>query len=210
MFQSNGRLGGPLDVHASQSRAWWLQLLAGQLEQSHPTFGTDIRAKVEDGVLRLTGVVPSQQDLDQLLAEADEFKGRGIKEIDSHIRVEETTEVQGLYMQTLMAVFESADQAAFAAGYLETHAHVEPHFLTVIEPGTGAAAVGLLVPADHVDDVSRALKEGKAILVVTIDETAAFRARQLLEEETRSLLVISAPPQVAPGGKQRLEEAESN
>jgi hypothetical protein len=42
------------------------------------------------------------------------------------------------------------------------------------------------------------LDEGRTLLVYTVDETAAFAARQLVEEETRSLSTFALPPQPAP------------
>lgn len=198
-----------LDIHGSRTRAWWMQAVAGQLEQSHPIHGTDVRASVQGGVLRLRGVVPSQRDLDQLLAEAEEFRGNGINEVDSEVRVEENADVAGVYRQTLISGFESAEQCAFAANYLESHAHIDPHFMTTVEPGSSAEALGLVVPAELVPDVARSLEEGRVVLVVTIDETSAFKARQLLEEETPSLYVVSAPPRAMPGAERRMAESET-
>jgi len=60
---------------------------------------------------------------------------------------------------------------------------------------TGPTGSGKTVVAEYA--VAKALDEGGALLILQVDETAAFRVRELLEEDTRSDWTISLPPQLA-------------
>jgi len=51
-----------------------------------------------------------------------------------------------------------------------------------------------MLPEDFLIDVRKAFNAGDAVLVLRVDETDAFKARELLDEETRSLWTISTPP----------------
>jgi hypothetical protein len=43
-------------------------------------------------------------------------------------------------------------------------------------------------------DVRKAFDSGRAVLVLRVDETSAFRVRELLAQETRSLWTVATPP----------------
>jgi len=46
-------------------------------------------------------------------------------------------------------------------------------------------------------ELDRALDAGRSVIAVAVDETEAFRARELLDEETRSLETLVLPPEPA-------------
>lgn len=191
------------EVVTDRTRAWWTTVLAGQVEQAHPVFGTHISAKVEDGVLEVTGTVPSAADEQEVRHEVERLRGKGVRDIRIELSVEpESSDEKGLLVQQLVAMFESDEQAGFARGYLESHAHVDPGSMTVI--GGEAGQARRLLPEPYWEDAQRALEAGRSLLVVTVDETEAFRARELLDEETSSLETIVLPPE--PRGKQPLAD----
>jgi hypothetical protein len=188
-----------LDVMQDRVHAWWTAVLAGQADQSHPVHGTDVKARVEGNTLVISGHVASEADRDEIKREADHLKGHGIKRVRDELRVTGgETEERGLLTQTLIGVFETEEQAGFAAGYLEGHAHVATESLQVILPGdTGAGlrVLHALVPETYWPECQKALAAGHALLVVTVDEVDAFKVRELLEEETQSLRTLVLPPE---------------
>ena len=81
----DGRAAGEqasLEVVRDRTKAWWTAAIAGQLEQSHPVYGTDISASVEDGVLVVKGVVPSDQDRHDVEQEIQQLKGSGVQVLE--------------------------------------------------------------------------------------------------------------------------------
>ena len=60
-----------------------------------------------------------------------------------------------------------------------------------------AEALHLVVPDDYWPDIEKALAQEQAVLIVTVDETLAFHAREVLEEETHSLQTVVLPPVAA-------------
>lgn len=52
----------------------------------------------------------------------------------------------------------------------------------------------MLLGAARWEDVQAALAENHAALILTVDETQAFQAREILDEETRSLRTVVLPP----------------
>lgn len=191
----------PLDVLGARTTAWWVGLLAGQMDQPHPVHGEDVRATVKDGVLTLKGTLPSQAELDRFLAEAEGFKGRGVTDVKSELAVAEAQDEPGVLVQTLIAVFGAPEEANFAAHYLEGHMPDQPSIVQ-IEPGQAVPEL----PHGFREQADSALREGKTLLLVTVDETAAFSARQMLEEDLRSLWMVAIPPQPSPIGDARRED----
>ena len=98
-------------------------------------------------------------------------------------------------------MFESPDAAAFAQSYLTEHVHVHPERLAVFDASApdAAARIAASLPAAYHDDAQQALAAGRSVLIVTVDETEAFKTRELLDEETRSLKTVVVPPAAAPG-----------
>jgi hypothetical protein len=52
------------------------------------------------------------------------------------------------------------------------------------------------VPEDFLKDARKAIDAGDAPLMIRVDETEAFKVRELLEEETRSQWTIGLPPRL--------------
>jgi hypothetical protein len=189
------------EVLHDRVRAWWTSVLAGQLDQAHPIHGTKVSAKLEGDALIVSGSVPSDEDRKEIEREVEHLRGNGFKRLRNELEVEPEVEAEpGLLVQTLLSVFENEEQAGFAEGYLEGHAHVQPEAMKVIAPeGDGSAReeVRAMLPESYWEDADRALEAGRSLLVVTVDEPQAFKARELLDEETRSLETIALPPEPA-------------
>lgn len=194
------------DLLRDRTRAWWMAVIAGQVDQSHPTLGTDVNARVEGDTLIISGQVPSQSDRREIAREVEHLKRHGISHIRNELRVvREQGDGKGVLVQTLLGVFDSEEQAGFAAGYLEGHAQLTPAVLQVITPQGPGDAKGMLralLPKDYWNDAEGELKEGCSLLILIVDETDAFKASMLLGEETRSLRTLVLPPEPARAAEQ--------
>ena len=59
-----------------------------------------------------------------------------------------------------------------------------------------------VIPREYRAQVRDALRKGNTLLVVTVDEVQAFGVRELIDEETRSLMTLTLPPRaIAPASK---------
>jgi hypothetical protein len=187
------------EILRTRVRAWWLSVLAGQAGEAHPVQGSRVKARLEGETLVITGTVPSEADRREIEAEVEHLRGHGVARVQNELEVApDVADQHGLLVQTLMATFETAEQAGFAEGYLEEHAHIRPRWMTVIAPDgdqAGRDAVHAALPQAYWDDAEKALAAGRALLLVTVDETEAFRARELLDEETHSLMTVALPPE---------------
>ncbi len=201
------------EVLATRIRAWWLTVLAGQVTDSHPVQGADLKARMEGNTLVLSGTVSSEADRQEIEAEVAHLGDQGVSEVRNELQVApDEPDQKGLLVQTLMATFETAEQAGFAEGYLEGHAHIRPGVMQVIGPETGdaaLAAVHALLPHGYWEDAEAALAAGRSLLAVTVDETEAFRARELLDEETQSLETMALPPEPPSAVRQALESLQA-
>ena len=187
-----------LEILRDRTRAWWLSALAGQVEASHPIYGTKIKTTIKEGVLTLSGTVTSEEGHREILSETDQLKQLGVSQIVDELEVvPENSDRKGLLVQTLIGVFDNKDQAGFAQGYLEGHAHVTPDVakVVVLDGEVERATLRAIVPASWIEDAQKALDAGRALLVVTVDETEAFKTRELLDEETNSLRTLVLPPE---------------
>ncbi len=183
------------EILQTRIQAWWLSVLAGQVEGAHPVQGTTLKARVEGNTLILSGTVLSEADRQEIEAEVEHLRQHGVSAIRDELKVvPEVTDEPGLLAQTLIATFETAEQAGYAEGHLEGHAHVRPGLMKVIGPG---GAVRAVLPEAYWEGAEQALAAGRAILVVTVDETEAFKTRELLDEETQSLETLVLPPEPA-------------
>jgi hypothetical protein len=195
----------PVDVIGDRIRAWWSTVLAGQLGQSHPTWGSDVKFKLVGDELEVRGELSSEEDLQELTRELDAAKGTGISDYTLDVSVKDAeTAVQGMLEQTLVGVYETAEQARFAVQFVESSFHISPTRMTVIEPvKLSDPRTRNVVPDEYWEDVEKALKRGRAVLILTVDEIKAFKTREALDEETRSLTTFILPPQpvgaTAPG-----------
>jgi hypothetical protein len=194
------------EVLRDRVRAWWTTVLAGQIEGAHPVHGTNISARLDGTALVVSGTVPSEEDRREIESEVEHLRGNGVDSVRNELSVEPESRAEpGLLVQTLMSVFENEEQAGFAEGYLEGHAHVKPEAMKVVAPpseGSRRDAVRVTLPRTYWEDAEKALDAGRSLLIVTVDETEAFKARELLDEETRSLETVVLPPELAASGRE--------
>jgi hypothetical protein len=121
--------------------------------------------------------------------------GRGVEKINArHLTVAKSREKAGILEQTLIAAFPNREVAEYARRYLVDSRRVEPKQLDILDSHQGEAKARQLLPPAFLSDVQRAFKAGDAVLLLRVDETSAFKVRELLAEETRSLWTIATPP----------------
>lgn len=191
-----------LTMLREQTHAWWTKVLAGQTPATHPVHGTNVRAHVDGKTLVITGTVPSRRDRREIEHETEHLiHGHDITQVRSELTIANgAAEQEGLLAQTLIAVFETEDQAGFAAGYLEGHARFTAEMMHVVTPDQhdrASAVIHALLPSAYWDDAEQELCAGRALLIATVDELDAFTARALLAEETPSLRTLTLPPEPA-------------
>ena len=174
--------------------AWWNAVLAGGVDEPHPVYGDDLTVSIRHGVLRLVGVLPTEKDRQELLARARNFVGHGLDKVDAkHLKVAERKDKPGILEQTLIASFRNPAVAQLARDYLIGIRRLKVEQLDILDRGQHDT-VGKLIPQEFVSDVLKALESGEALLVVRVDETEAFKVREMLAEDTRSRRTISTPP----------------
>lgn len=185
----------PARAAAALVTAWWASVLAGDVYQPHPVYGS-LKAHLEGGRLRLSGELESEADRDELVRQARERIGHGIDRVDvSRLTVANNSEKPGILSQTLVSAFPNREAAEFARAFVLKHSRAAPLQEEIVD-STHADRLGALLPDEFIDDAAKALNSGEALLVLRVDETAAFRVRELLEEDTRSEWTIAAPPQL--------------
>lgn len=176
---------------------WWKAVLTGETEARHPKHGDDLRARFIHGRLVLSGEVPSKRDRDELLREARKRVGRGLHEYDaSRLKIRATHERPGLLAQMLLAAYGHRDTADVALDFLMEHVRHKPLRAEVLDQNSKLAGV---VPRELMEDAKRQIESGKTLLAIDVDETEAFGVRALLEEDTRSLWTVAAPPRLRNG-----------
>jgi hypothetical protein len=179
---------------ARRVKSWWAAVLAGQVDEPHPIHGAALDVAFNGGMLRLSGELLTQDDRRNLLNEARDYVGRGIDGVDAkHLIVTKRKEKPGILYQTLIAAFADRDVAEFARAHLVKSRRVEPKLEEILDAGQQDKARELL-PAAFMSDVQKAFKAGEAVLILCVDETSAFRVRELLAQETRSVWTIATPP----------------
>ncbi len=178
-------------------RAWWGAVLAGHVDDAHPV-RRGVFAQMKGEVLHLSGSVTSGEERQTLVEEAALLKGHGISEVEDNIVVQSGTDDRvGVLVQTIMATYENVEQAQAAADVLFARGHTPRGFMKVLPPDCDRVAEGLhvILPELNWGDAEQALDAGESLLIVVVDETAAFSVRELLDEETHSLLIVIAPPE---------------
>jgi hypothetical protein len=176
--------------------AWWASVLAGDLYEPHPAYGS-LKAHLDGGRLRLSGELENEEDRNDLVRQARERIGHGIDGVDvSRLRVASNREKPGILSQTLISAFPNRDAAEFARVFVLKHSRVAPLEDEVFD-STHADRLQDLLPEEFIDDAGKALDSGEALLILRVDEIAAFRVRELLEEDTRSEWTIAVPPQLS-------------
>lgn len=184
-----------------QKQAWWTSVLGGQVDQPYPVPGSRLKPRFEGTTLVISGTVPSEQDRQEIQTDLEALVRGAITAFRSDVEVAaETEEEPGLLAQTLVGTFPDEAQARFAASVLQNQGRLQPIVLLVLASGGSGisdpviAALRALLTDAHWEDVQSALAESHAVLILTVDETQAFQAREILDEETRSLQTAVLPP----------------
>jgi hypothetical protein len=184
----------PDGASASVVDAWWASVLAGNVHAPHPVHGPDVKVRLDGNRLRLSGELESEKDRTELIRQARQRIGRGIDSVDaSDLKVARRDEQPGILDQTLISAFPNPAAAEYARDFVINHSRVVPKEHHILDPDHPNELVDL-VPEDFIRAARQALERGKALLLLRVDETEAFRVRELLEEETRSEWTIATPP----------------
>jgi hypothetical protein len=182
-----------LPENASLIDAWWAAVLAGDVYQPHPLY-SDLKVRLDGRRIRLAGELESDEDRTELIRQARERIGRGIDRVDvSQLRLATRTERPGILEQTLISAFPSRDAAEYARDFVIKLSRVVPKQSEIVD-ADHADQLRHLVPEDFLAIARRAIDSGDALLILRVDETQAFRVRELLEEDTRSGWTIGLPP----------------
>lgn len=179
---------------------WWDAVLAGETDEPHPIHGARLKVRLKRDTLELSGVLDHARDREQLVREARARIGKGLSKVDvERLVVAPRLERPGVLDQTIAASYSDRATAELARNFLVEHGRVAPKREAIVDHAN-TKQLESLVPADYVVDVRRRIDRGEAVLIVRVDETAAFTVRGMLEEETRSLWTIAMPPEVAVRG----------
>ena len=174
--------------------AWWSAVLAGGVDEPHPVHADDLKVSIRHGALRLLGTLPTEADKNELLTRGGDFVGHGIDRIDARrLKVAKLKEKPGILEQTLIATFRNAEVAELARKYLTDIRRLKAKQLEILDGGRQDKA-RRLVPESFANDIDKALEAGQAVLVVCVDETDAFKVREMLAEDTRSRRTVATPP----------------
>jgi hypothetical protein len=185
----------PAGVANALVDAWWASVLAGDVSEQHPVYGS-LKAQLDGGRLRLSGQLENEADRNELVRQARKRIGHGIDRVEvSQLTVASNHEKPGILSQTLISAFPNREAAEFARAFVLKHSRVAFLKDEIVDSKHLDRLRGLL-PEEFIDDAGKALDSGEAVLVLRVDETAAFRVRELLEEDTRSEWTIAAPPQL--------------
>ena len=184
--------------------SWWIALLEGEAEGSHPLFGNALQARLEGQTLVVNGALPSEAGRLDLLRELRQLaEHRSIAVRNETGVAPQGAEASGLLEQTLVAIYAQELHATLAIEQVQRNPLLGAVRVHLLQPSGDRApdAVDALsrhhVALTYREEVRQALEAGQAVVVATVDETAAFALRQLLDEETRSLQVLVMPPIVA-------------
>jgi hypothetical protein len=100
--------------------------------------------------------------------------------------------------QTLVATFDSANQAHFAVDCLRSLSQLDLVGCRVLSPETTSDRdlVGLrvLLGDGHVAEIAAALREQQHMVIVTVGERSAPLARAVLVDDAHSLQTTTLPP----------------
>lgn len=98
---------------------------------------------------------------------------------------------RGILDQTIIAAFANPALAEQARKSLREHGRLNPKELLVVKSGRDPVLNRI---GDFAVDVRKALADGNGIVMVRLDELDAFEARELLDEDMRSLWTVGTPP----------------
>ena len=183
-----GRTGG-VD---KQIESWWTTVMVGQPGQPHPLYGDAVDVKQHGGILHLSGELESLRDRQELIAEAHRYLARGIADVDARrLKVKRHDQRRGLYDQTIIAAFSNRAVANHALTFLRQHRRLRAKAAGIVMSGGDPLLESV---GEFATDVRKALSSGHGILLARVDETDAFEARELLDEDTRSIWTMVTPP----------------
>lgn len=169
-------------------------MLAGETAARHPIHGDDLKVKLTDGRLVVSGEVPSTRDRDELAREARKRVGRGLHEFDaSRLRIRPQNEKSGVLTQLLVAAYGHRDTAEVALNFVMEHVRHKPLRAELLDKRSNLADV---LPAELLEDAKQRIQSGNTLVAVDVDETEAFDVRALLEEDTQSMWTVAAPPRL--------------
>jgi hypothetical protein len=176
-----------------RANAWWSGVELG-VDAPHPRHGDLVRVSIDGDVVRVSATVETAAERDELLREArSALAGRGKRiRADIDVRAQPPARQEPL-SQTLVAVYPSSERAGSAAGLLEGHTRVTRRN---IELGLSTGQADALAQRVGTDAtwLRELMTNGRALLLVTVQEPDAFVVRQVLDEETDSLATHVLPP----------------
>jgi hypothetical protein len=183
---------GPSGDGADPVAQWWTKVLAGQTDAPHPVYGETVRVRFHGGVLRLSGEVASDQQRQGIIDEARRYVGRGLDDVDARrLIVKRSDGMRGVLDQTIIAAFPNPDVAERALTLIREDSRMKLKEAHVVKT-EGDPALDRL--GEFAKDVRKALAAGHCALIVRVDEIDAFEARELLDEDMRSLWTLAMPP----------------
>ncbi|HEY5528802.1 MAG TPA: hypothetical protein VIL51_05040 [Thermoleophilia bacterium] len=182
------------DPLAEKVDAWWLGVLSGEPGNDHPVYGSDLHAKLKGDILKVSGVLESENARKELEKEILTLGEGGIRRVRLKVEVVELQGDRGVLKQTILAFYTNAAQARMAERHLEGHSGLRPTCSQVLDAQT-AADVLKEVAVEWRRELAEGFRKGKSLLLVEVDEIEVFRAAELLEE-TKSLEVLVLPPKV--------------
>jgi hypothetical protein len=175
--------------------AWWASVLAGDVYDPHPIH-RDVKVHLHGGTLHLSGELDSTRDRDELVSQARQRIGHGIDRVDvSSLKVASRQEKPGILEQTLISAFPGRAAAEYARDFVLEHSRVVPKQSEILETGNGQK-LRTLLPEDFARDALKAIEDGRSLLILRVDETEAFKVRELLDEDTRSEWTVALPPRL--------------
>jgi hypothetical protein len=110
------------------------------------------------------------------------------------LHVKRRDDVHGVLDQTLIAAFANLEVAEYALAFIREHSRVKLQEAAVVKSDLDPALDRI---GEFAADARKALAEGDGILIMRVDETDAFEARELLDEDIRSLWTMAMPPRPA-------------
>jgi hypothetical protein len=111
------------------------------------------------------------------------------------LRVASRQEKPGILEQTLISAFPGREAAEYARDFVLEHSRVVPKSNDVVD-ASNADKLRVLLPEDFARQTRKAIDSGHALLILKVDETEAFKVRELLDEDTRSEGTVAVPPQL--------------
>lgn len=182
------------DVGGERDAAWWDDVLAGRTEAPHPIYGEQVKVRLTDRGLVLSGELDSRSDRDRIVREARSRIGGGARRVDaSRLRFRRRSERRGVTEQTLIAAYRQRAAAELARRFVVEHSGVELVHVILVEKQP--EPLSRLAPA-FAGDARRRLDRGETLLVMKVDEVDAFRVRALLEQATHSTWTAATPPEL--------------